>query len=268
MPRLADVTAPAVVNVPSPPPSTLSDRWFNPSNLIAIAALIVALIGGWYTVKSVEIAIKTYDSAEEGGKEQMKTLNASRDALLSVVKTATEQQKLLEGALATAKAEKVLLDKNLRVTTDHLGIVKAQVAEEKRRLAQKPLFEFILGDTKATELPAGRILVQRDKDGDFDFDLSIRNIGDGIARRVTVQAIGSPSEVWLRPRKGAFAQVDPNVLKFSGHDLEELEPSKIANRFPVSSRVPLGLKNADVTIQVWAANMPVQTLELHFEFVN
>jgi len=100
-------------------------------NAVNVAVLTVSVL-------ALYIAVRSYRDTTRTSLEQQRTLDASRDALGSVVEVARKQQELLA--------------RNLEETQGLFNLQSEQYRRELEREGKKPLLEIALGAMKGREL--------------------------------------------------------------------------------------------------------------------
>jgi hypothetical protein len=112
---------------------SLSDK----TNIVMIFVNLVFLI---LAVVSIHIAVKSYQAAQESGKQQQQTLDASKDSLSSVVVALKKQQETLEDSrqalrqsVSIIAEQQVLLQQSVKTSRNQLAVLDAQW---KRQLEQ------------------------------------------------------------------------------------------------------------------------------------
>lgn len=103
----------------------LSDKTNIVATIVNLCMLVLALI-------SIHVALNSYRTAQESGKQQQITLDASKNSLESVVSSLNEQQKALdssrqslENSLDTAIQQQTLLQQNVRIARNQLMVLEA-----------------------------------------------------------------------------------------------------------------------------------------------
>jgi len=104
----------------------LSDKANMVMTIVNLVLLVLALI-------SIHVALNSYWTAQESGKQQQQALDASKNSLASVVSSLGEQKKALdssrqslEHSLETAIQQQMLLQQNVQIARNQLVVLDAQ----------------------------------------------------------------------------------------------------------------------------------------------
>lgn len=125
---------------------SLSDKANIGMTIVNIVLLILAVV-------SIHIAVKSYQSANESGSQQQKTLDAAKDSLLSVVGVLNKQQetlndsrRALDESASVMTEQKKLLQESVQTSRNQLAVLNAQ---SKRLLEQTDIEQQQLELNKA-----------------------------------------------------------------------------------------------------------------------
>ena len=197
-------------------------------------------------------AQKTGKQQEESLKHQEATLDASRQALESVVATARGQQDLLR---------------------QDLEIHREQWAKELERLARKPRLEITLGNTPWQVLrrnPTITLIVGKEYWATLTFD--VRNKGNAPVVQPVVLIVASPPTVELvEPISHGVPRQNRNVFQISGSGVLEFQPETLAGepyRITVDAWAPPDLREFDVVFQIHGQNLKVVKTGIHFQIIR
>ena len=141
---------------------SLSDK----TNIVATVVNIVLLV---LAVVSIHIALKSYQTAQESGAQQQRTLDASKDALSSVVGALKEQQGTLNDSRLALKQsvdiiteQKKLLQQSVQTSRNQLAVLDAQW---KRQLEQPDIHAVPVYPAKPAVIVMNKSKIKPVKDG-------------------------------------------------------------------------------------------------------
>ena len=136
------------------------------TNVVMTAVNLVLLI---LAVASIHIAIKSYQTAQEAGTQQQRTLDSSKESLQSVVGVLKEQQRTLDESRRALKesvdivtAQKKLLEQSVQTSRNQLAVLDAQW---KRQLEQPDLHAVLVYPAKPAVLVTNKSKTKPAKDG-------------------------------------------------------------------------------------------------------
>jgi hypothetical protein len=202
---------------------------------------------------SLYVAVLAFQDAQKSGQEQKASLEKSREALESVVATATRQQELL--------------DKALHVSSAHFELVQKQSEEEARRLARKPLLEFAIGEISEVELTKLPLInLTADKFDVVAIDFRVKNVGDAAALKPVLIVSSQPASVKLSER--GQRPVASNPLQFAGLTSLDIQPFSIAGtsyRYPIDAWAPNDRPLFVITFSIYAENAPQKQLTINVQ---
>jgi chromosome segregation ATPase len=141
---------------------SLSDKTDIAKMAMSLGSLIMAVI-------SLYIAINSYQSAQQSGRQQQQTLNASKDSLLSVVDVLKNQQSMIEDSRHALRqsidiitAQKDLLQQSVETSRNQLSVLDAQW---KRQLEQPDIHAALVYPAKPAVLLINKSNIKPVKDG-------------------------------------------------------------------------------------------------------
>lgn len=141
---------------------SLSDK----TNIVATVVNIVLLV---LAVVSIHIALKSYQTAQKSGAQQQGTLDASKDALSSVVGALKEQQGTLNDSRLALKQsvdiiteQKKLLQQSVQTSRNQLAVLDAQW---KRQLEQPDIHAVPVYPAKPAIIVMNKSKIKPVRDG-------------------------------------------------------------------------------------------------------
>jgi hypothetical protein len=218
------------------------------NSVVNVAVLLVSLIGLLVSFLALYIAVRSYQEAVRGGREQQKTLDASRDSLESVVKTAQQQQKLLEESLQASKGL--------------LGILSEEYRRQLERENRRPNVEISLGAMPWEDLRKGPTI---NVDLTQNFEFEITNKGNAPVLRPIVNVFTFPPSVFV-DKAGFKVEKRPNHNHFTfqgGPDILPKTQVTTPYLFPVELAVPPEVKDFDIEFEIFGENLKSRTEKVH-----
>jgi hypothetical protein len=138
-----------------------------------IAMTVVNLMSLILAVVSIQIAVSSYQAAQESGKQQQQTLDASKSSLSSVVESLKKQQGTLDASrlalnesLTVMTAQQKLLQHSVQTSRNQLAVLDAQW---KRQLEQPDIHAVLVYPAKPAVIVTNKSKIKPVKDGLYTF---------------------------------------------------------------------------------------------------
>ena len=213
------------------------------SDCLNIVFLVIGLVGLYIAIQSYRVAVTQLEQATEDGKEQRKSLDASRAQLQAVVDTAKQQQEVLTQHLETSKAQ--------------LSLQQEVQQQEKERASRKPkLHVYIEGNSFDPQKMTASFALDGNKQARLPF--RIRNIGSAPLHKAIISAVVSKKDVtaWfdgisLNLHERFKAEVSGSMVK----DLLPFSVIKDDYDLNLIVSVPSGINSFDITYSVIGENL-------------
>lgn len=195
--------------------SVLSLDWsqLKVSDLVNLGALGIGFFGAFIAIASLLVAVSQLRQAVEDGKEQKKSLDASREQLQAVVESLKNQQHLQSQSLDTFKTLLTLQERLVSTTKEQQNVLSQSLetsktlltlqTEERERLQElanrKPKILALIGnvviETAKVEVP---LTVDKENNRAY-LPLLIRNIGTASLQKPRYVAHTSNKEgtIWF-----------------------------------------------------------------------
>lgn len=195
--------------------SVLSLDWsqLKVGDLVNLGALAIGFFGAFIAIASLLVAVSQLRQAVEDGKEQKKSLDASREQLQAVVESLKSQQHLQSQSLDTFKALHNLQERLVSTTKEQQDVLSQSLEtsktllalqkEERERLQElanrKPKILALLGEVilenSKVEIP---LTVEKETNRAY-LPLRIRNVGTASLQKPSYVAHTTNREgtIWL-----------------------------------------------------------------------
>lgn len=214
------------------------------SDWLNIVFLVIGLVGLYIAIQSYRVAVTQLEQATEDGKEQQKSLDASRAQLQAVVDTAKQQQEVLTQHLETSKAQ--------------LALQQELYRQELERASRKPKLTIFVEHKSfdAGKMTTGLVV---DKERRTRLPLRIRNTGSAPLKKPIFIAVASQKDITMWFENTPVHQTTPNRAQLGGSvgvmDIPPFSTSKQNWEADLLFSVPAGATSFDVTLDVVAENL-------------